>query len=224
MKRISPRIFVFLLLAVPGSAQEIKWPVFFLHYDGGTEIEELEDESEDETLFDSQRHKLTFRIKEQWSKDFTTNLYTTVLFKLYDDSNDNYRYFYLNPNYVWDITDRLRWTSEFRSKWIRYEGLDSENNPKDLTSLRVKTELTYKLLEQLKVIPSFQSLFDLYENSEKIQQIYTAGLRFESRINPQVRLNARYRAILRAPLGSQSTVAGQDKHEFGINLSWDPNK
>jgi hypothetical protein len=224
MKRICPWIFVFLLLAVPGSAQEIKWPVFFLRYDGGTEIEELEDEPEDEPLFDSQRHKLTFRVKEQWSNDFTTNLYTAVLFKLYNDSNDNYGYFYLNPNYVWDITDRLRWTSEFRSKWTRYEGLDSENKSKDLTSLRVKTELTYKLLEQLKIIPSFQSLFDLYENSEKIQQIYTAGLRFESRINPRVRLNARYRAILRAPLGSQSTVADEDKHEFGINLSWDPNK
>jgi hypothetical protein len=224
MKRICPWIFVFLLPAVLGSAQEIKWPVFFLRYEGGTEIEELEDEPEEESLFDSQRHKLTFRVKEQWSNDFTTNLYTTVFFKLYNDPDDNYRYFYLNPNYVWDITDRLRWSSEFRSKWTRYDGLDSENNSKDLTSLRVKTELTYKLLEQLKIIPSFQSLFDVYENSEKIQQIYTAGLRFESRINPQVRLNARYRAILRAPLGSRSTVAGEQKHEFGVNLSWDPNK
>jgi len=224
MKRICPWIFVFLLPAVLGPAQEIKWPVFFLRYEGGTQIEELEDEPEEESLFDSQRHKLTFRVKEQWSNDFTTNLYTTVFFKLYNDPDDNYRYFHLNPNYVWDITDRLRWSSEFRSKWTRYDGLDSENNSKDLTSLRVKTELTYKLLEQLKIIPSFQSLFDLYENSEKIQQIYTAGLRFESRINPQVRLNARYRAILRAPLGSRSTVAGEDKHEFGVNLSWDPNR
>ena len=224
MKRICPWIFVFLLPAVLGPAQEIKWPVFFLRYEGGTQIEELEDEPEEESLFDSQRHKLTFRVKEQWSDDFTTNLYSTVFFKLYNDPDDNYRYFYLNPNYVWDITERLRWSSEFRSKWTRYDGLDSENNSKDLTSLRVKTELTYKLLEQLKIIPSFQSLFDLYENSEKIQQVYTAGLRFESRINPQVRLNARYRAILRAPLGCGSTVAGENKHEFGVNLSWDPNK
>jgi hypothetical protein len=222
MKRICP--WILILTAVLGSAQEIKWPVFFLRYEGGTEIEELEDEQEDESLFDSQRHKLTFRVKEQWSNEFTTNLYTAVLLKLYDDSDDNYRYCYLNPNYVWDITDRLRWTSEFRSKWTRYNELDSENNSKDLTSLRVKTELTYRLLEQLKIIPSFQSLFDLYENSEKLQQVYTAGLRFESRINPQVRLNARYRAILRAPLGPGSTVAREDKHEFGVNLSWDPNR
>lgn len=222
MKRIC--LWIFILTAVLGSAQEIKWPVFFLRYEGGTEIEELEDEQEDESLFDSQRHKLTFRVKEQWSNEFTTNLYTAVLLKLYDDSDDNYRYCYLNPNYVWDITDRLRWTSEFRSKWTRYNELDSENNSKDLMSLRVKTELTYRLLEQLKIIPSFQSLFDLYENSEKLQQIYTAGLRFESRINPQVRLNARYRAILRAPLGPGSTVAREDKHEFGVNLSWDPNR
>jgi len=222
MKRISFWIIVFLLLAVPGSAQEIKWPVFFLRYDGGTQFEQLNEE--DESPFDSQRHKITFRIKEQWNDQFTTNLYTAILFKLYEEPSDNYRYFYLNPNYIWDISDRVRWTSEFRSKWTLYNELDSYNKSKDLTSLRAKTELTFKLLEQLKMIPSFQGVFDLYENSEKIQQIYTAGLRFESRINPQVRLNGRYRAILRAPLGAESTVAGEDKHEFGINLSWDPNK
>jgi hypothetical protein len=213
---------VFLLLAIVGSAQEIRWPVFFLRYDGGTEIEETEEE--DESPFDSQRHKFTVRIKEQWSDEFTTNISTAVLFKIYDLSSDNYRYFYLNPNYIWDITDRLRWTSEFRSKWTLYNETDSEGKSKDLTSLRAKTELTYKLLAQLKIIPSFQSVFDLYENSEKIQQIYTAGLRFESRINPQFRLNGRYRAILRAPLGSDSTVARENQHEFGVNLSWDPNK
>jgi hypothetical protein len=226
MKRISLWTTVFLLPAVLASAQEIKCPVFFLRYEGGTEIEELEDEpdDEDESLFDSQRHKITLRIKEQWSNEFTTNLYTAVLFKLYDEPSDNYRYFFLNPNYIWDITDRLRWTAEFRSKWTLYNELDSYDKPKDLTSLRVKTELTFKLLDQLKIIPSFQSVLDLYENSEKIQQIYTAGLRFESRINPQVHLNGRYRVILRTPLGPESTVVGEDKHEFGINLSWDPNK
>lgn len=222
MRRISLWIVVFLLLAVLGSAQEIKLPVFFLRYDGGAEFEELEEE--DESPFDSQRHKITFRIKEQWGDGFTTNLYTAVLFKLYDDPSNNYWYCYVNPNYIWDITDRLRWTSEFRSKWTLYNELDSDNNSKDLTSLRAKTELTFKPLEQLKIIPSFQSVFDLYENPEKVQQIYTAGLRFESRINPQVRLTGRYRAIMRASLGPESTVAGEDKHEFGLNLSWDPNK
>ena len=226
MRRISPVVTVFLLLTAFSWAQEIKLPVFFLRYDGGAEFEELADvpEEEDESPFDSQRHKITFRIKEQWSDDFTTNLYTAVLFKLYEEPSDDYSYFYLNPNYIWDITDRLRWTSEFRSKWTRYNEPDSENKSKDLTSLRLKTELSFKLIDQLKIIPSFQSVFDLYENSEKVQQIYTAGLRFESKISPQVHLNGRYRAIVRTPLGSESMVVSEDKHEFGINLSWDPNR
>jgi hypothetical protein len=223
MKRIYLWGILFLLTAVLGSAQGIKWPVFFLRYDRGTKFEESEDE--EESLLDYKRDKITFRIKEQWSDDFTTNLYTTYFLKRYDESSDSdYWYFYLNPNCIWDITDRVRWKLEFRSKWTVYDGLDSEYESKDLTSLRVKTELTYKVLKQLKIIPSLQSVFDLYDNLDKRQQIYTAGLRFESRINPQVRLNARYRAILRAPLGTPSDVVGVDKHEFGINVSWDPNK
>lgn len=222
MKRISPWIILFVLLAVLAPAQEIKRPVFFLRYDGGTKFEEAE--YEEESYLDYQRHKITFRIKEQWSKDFTTNLYSTFFLKLYDEpSSTDYWYFYLNPNYIWDITDRVRWTSEFRSKWKWNINTGAEDDL-DLTSLRAKTELTFKVLKQLKIIPSFQSVFDLDSSPQDSQQVYTAGLRLESRINPQLRLNARYRAIVRAPLGESSDVSEEDKHEFGINLSWDPNK
>jgi hypothetical protein len=222
MKRIAPWIIFFVLLTVLAPAQEIKRPVFFLRYDGGTKFEQ--EEEEEDTYLDYHRHKVTFRVKEQWSDDFTTNLYTTFFLKLYDQpSETDYWYFYLNPNYSWDITDRVRWKSEFRSKWI-WNYHPEAQDALDLTSLRAKTELTFKVLEQLKIIPSFQSVFDLDSNREDSQQIYTAGLRLESRINPQLRLNARYRAIVRAPLGEPSDVSGEDKHEFGINLSWDPNK
>jgi hypothetical protein len=224
MKRISLWITVFVLLAVLAPAQEIKRPVFFLRYDGGTKLERLDEEDDEESAFDYQRHKITFRIKEQWSDDFTTNLYTTFFLKLYDESSGtDYWYFSLNPTYIWDITDRVRWTSEFRSKWIWNYNPEAEDDL-DLTSLRAKTELTFKVLKQLKIIPSFQSVFDLDSSPQDRQQVYTAGLRVESRINPQLRLNARYRAIVRAPLGEPSDVSGEDKHEFGINLSWDPNK
>jgi hypothetical protein len=223
MRRISLLIIVLLLPASVGSAQEIKLPVFFLRYDGGAQIEELEDE--EEPVLDYRRDKITFRIKEQWSDEFTTNLYTAVFSKRCDNPSEDYRYFYLNPNCVWDITDRLRWTSDFRSKWIWEFDPSGEDYDLDLTSLRVKTELTYKLLEQLKIIPSFQSVFDLFATPEDNRQIYTAGVRFESRINPQVHLNGRYRIVLPAPLGAQSAFADDDvEHEFGINLSWDPNK
>ena len=215
MKRISLWIVFFAFLAVLGSAQETKRPVFFLRYDGGTKSEEAEDE--EESVLDYQRHKITLRIKEQFSDDLTINLYTTSFLKLYNQgSGTDYWYFYLKPNCIWDITDRVRWTTELRSKW-KYDFDSGGDYHLDITSLLAKTELTVKLLEQLKIIPSFKSAIDLYENPETVQQIYTAGLRFESRINPQIRLNGRYRVILPVPLG-------EDKHEFGINLSWDPNK
>jgi len=215
MKRISLWIVCFALLAALASAQEIKRPVFFLRYEGGTKSEESEDE--EESLLEYQRHKITLRIKEQFSDELTINLYTTAFLKLYDDPGDtDYWYFYLKPNCIWDITDRVRWTTEFRSKW-KYDFDSGSDYHIDITSLLAKTELSVKLLEQLKIIPSFKSVIDLYENPQTVEQTYTAGLRFESRINPQVRLNGRYRVILPVP-------PDPEKHEFGINLSWDPNK
>ena len=145
--------------------------------------------------------------------------------KLATNASESYSYFYLNPNCVWDISDRLRWTSDFRSKWKWDYDTNDNSYYLGLTSLRVKTELTYKILAQLKIIPSFQSVFDFADDTDYDRQIYTAGLRFESRINPQVRLNGRYRIILPVLLDAQRTITyGEVEHEFGVNLSWDPNK
>ena len=226
MNKILSLIPVFVLLSVLCSAQEIKLPVFFLRYDGGVGSEEIEPEESEEKEVEpsSQRHKITLRIKEQWSDSLTTNLYTAVSRKEYFLQSGSYTYFYINPDFVWDITDRVRWSSTIRSKWTWYDELDSYGESKDLTSLLAKTELTLKVLDQLKLTPSFRGVFDLYRNEEKIQQTYTAGLRVESRINPEVRLSGRYRGILRVPCGAESTVGVRFNNEFGINLSWDPNK
>lgn len=226
MNKILSWIPVFVLLTVLCSAQEIKLPVFFLRYDGGVGSEEIEPEEgeEEEVEPSSQRHKITLRIKEQWSDSLATNLYTAVSRKEYFLQSGSYSYFYINPDFVWDITDRVRWSSAFRSKWTWYDELDSYGESKDLTSLLAKTELTLKVLDQFQLIPSFRGVFDLYRNEEKIQQTYTAGLRVESKINPEVRLSGRYRGILRVPLGAESTISDRFNNEFGINLSWDPNK
>jgi len=226
MNKILSWIPVFVLLTILCQAQEIKLPVFFLRYDGGVGSEEMEPEEgeEEEVEPSSQRHKVTLRIKEQWNDSLATNLYTAVSRKDYFLQSGSYTYFYINPDFVWDITDRVRWSSAFRSKWTWYDELDSYGESKNLTSLLAKTELTLKVLDQLKLTPSFRGVFDLYRNQEKIQQTYTAGLKVESRINPEVRLSGRYRGILRFPLGAESTVGVRLNNEFGINLSWDPNK
>jgi len=59
--------------------------VFFLRYDGGAGSEEIEPEDIEEEQLEpsSQRHKLTLRIKEEWSDSLTTNLYTAVARKEY---------------------------------------------------------------------------------------------------------------------------------------------
>lgn len=76
----------------------------------------------------------------------------------------------------------------------------------------------------MKLIPFLQGVFDLYQNEEKSQQTYTAGLGVESRLSGAWRLNGRNRGIAHVPLGPESTVADRFNQEFGLNLSWDPNK
>jgi hypothetical protein len=212
-------------LALPTPAQDMKLPVFFLRYDGGVGSERIEPEDVEEELFEtsSQRHKVTLRIKEQWSDGLITNLYTAVARKQYFLQSGSYSYFYLNPDFAWDLTDRLRWSTSFRSKWTFYDELDSSGDPKDFTSLWVKTEFSLRLLKELKLVPFLQGVLDVYENEESTQQTYVAGLGVESRLPGSWRLAGRYRGIVRLPLGPESMAAERFNQEFGLNLSWDPN-
>jgi hypothetical protein len=226
MRRMAVYLAGICLVAAQAWAEEIRLPELFLYYDGGAGSQEIDAEETEEQEMEpySQRHRVTLRIKEQWSDSLTTNLYSAISRKLYLRQNGSYTYFYLNPEYVWDVSDRLRWRSEFRYKRTWYDEPDAGGESKDLNSLLAETEITWKALERLKITPFLRGVFDLYENPEKVQQIYTAGLSFESKINPAVRLSGRYRAIAQVPLGDESTVSNRFNNEFGVNLSWDPNR
>ncbi len=76
----------------------------------------------------------------------------------------------------------------------------------------------------MKLVRFLQGVFDLYQNEEKAQQTYIAGLSVESRLGGAWRFTGRYRGIVRAPLGPESLVADRFNQEFRLNLSWDPNK
>jgi hypothetical protein len=217
--------FSLFLLSFQASAQDPKLPVFFLRYDGGVGSERIEPEDIEEERLEpsSQRHKVSLRIKEQWSEQLTTNLYTAVARKLYYLQPGNYAWFSLHPDFAWDITDRLQWSTGFRTKWTFYDEPDSGGDPLDFTNLLLRTECTLRLMRELKLVPFVQGALDLYENEEKSQQTYVAGLGVESRLRGDWRLIGRYRGILRLPLGPDSLVSGRVNHEFGVNLSWDPN-
>ncbi len=225
MKYCIALIIVLILLPLICPAQEMKLPVFFLRYDGGLGSEEIEPEEgeEEEMEASSQRYKVTLRIKEEWSDELTANLYTVVSRKEYFLQSGSYSYFYLNPDVAWEITDRIKWYTGFRSKFTFYDELDADGLSKDFTSLLAKTNFTFKPVDKLKIIPSFQSVFDLYQNQEKTQTTQTFGLSITSTID-NVRVGGRYKGILRYPLGEQSTIPIRFNNEFGVNVNWDPNK
>ena len=201
-------------------SDEIKWPVFFLKYDGGLGSEEIEEQEEIEPS--SYRHTVTFRIKEELGAALTANLYTAVSRKEYLLEKGSYTYTYLNPDIAWEITDTIKWYGVLRSKWTFYDEPDSKGLSKDLSSLSAKTNVTVKLLDALKLTPSVQGVFDLYENEEKTRQTYTFALGLDATLG-SVAVGANYRGILRYPLGEQSVVLARFNHEFGMDVSWDPN-
>jgi len=227
--RIAPlcALVLFQALLPPSAAvQPMRLPVFFLRYDGGTGWEEISPEEleQEQVESDSQRHKLTLRIKEQWSHAFLSDLYAAVSRKDYGADPGSYTYFYLNPDFQWDLGDRLQWSAAVRSKWTFYDELDEDDLPKDLTSLLARTELQLELADELKLTPYLQAVFDLYRNEAKAQHTYTAGLRLESRLGAAWRLSGRYRGIARWPLGAANDSPDRFNQEFGVNLSWDPNR
>jgi hypothetical protein len=212
---------VLLLASAWAFGQEAKLPVVALKYDGGYGSEEIEEEDQIEPS--SHRHTVLLRIKEELGEGFTVNLYSAVSRKEYLQEKGSYLYFYLNPDAIWYLTDRLRWYTALRTKWIFYDELDSDGKVKDYGSYLAKTDLTIKAAEGLKLIPSVQGIWDVYQNPEKSIQTYIAGLNITSQIAGWS-FSGRCRGTARFPLSPQSTALFRFNTEFGLSASWDPNE
>jgi hypothetical protein len=223
MKGSIVTIGAFVLLVtcngMPCYTDETKLPVFYLKYDTLLGSEETEEDIEQSTY----RHTVSLRVKEQFSKEFTTNVLTTYSRKEYLLEKGSYSYIAVNPYMTFDITDRVRWYQGVRSKWVYYDETDSEGESKDFNSLFFDTELIFKPIDNLRLTPSVKGVYDLFQNEEKTRQTYTFGFALNTRIE-NVHLGGRYRAVTRFPLSEESTVSKRFKNEFGASMSWDPNR
>jgi len=213
-------IIMLSLSCLFGWSEEPKLPVFTLKYDGALGSEETEEEDIEQS---SNRHTVSLRIKEELSKRLTASVITAFSRKEYLLQSGSYSYTYVNPTVTLDVSEKLRWTSGIRSKWIFYDEMDYEGNDKDFTSLRFDTSLIFRPIKELKLTPSVRGEYDLHTNETKTKQTYTLGFAIDARIS-SVTLGGRYRAITRLPLSPDSDVAFKLNNEFGAGLSWDPNK
>jgi hypothetical protein len=219
MKLIFTLIFVSMLLCGMVCADEAKLPVFYLKYDSSLVSEETEEDIEQSAV----RHTVSLRIKEQFSRVLTTNLLTSFSRKQYRLEKGSYSYVAVNPYVSWDVTDKVRIFQGFRSKWICYDEPDSEGLSKDFTSLLFDTRVIFKPIEEIKITPSVKGTYDLFENDEKTRQTYRFGMAVDTKIDG-VKVGGRYRAITRLPLKEESEVDLLFTNEFGVSVSWDPNK
>lgn len=223
MKRSFPHIGVFacllMTIGVTGYCDDMRLPVFYLKYDASLGSEETEEDIEQSNY----RHTMSLRIKEQFSKRFTTNVLTSYSRKEYLLEKGSYSYVAVNPYMTFDITDKLRWYQGARSKWVTFDETDSDGESKDFTSLFFNSKLIFKPISAIKLTPSVKGVYDLFENEEKTRQTYTFGFAVDTKID-NVRVGGRYRAIARLPLAEESTVTRRFNNEFGASLSWDPNK
>lgn len=222
--RIVP-IIASIFFLITSHARAIDLPVFYLKYDGGVgsqKIEQEQGEDEEQIEPSSYRNTINLRVKEQFSPIVTANLYTAFSRKEYLFDKGSYFYVYLNPDLAWQLTEAIKFYGGFRSKWTFYDELDSKGLSKNVNALLAKANLTFKLIDGLKLTPSFQTVFDLYENTAKLKQTYTFGINIDTKLD-HIALGAKYTGILQYPLGDQSTVAYLFNNQFRINLTWDPN-
>ena len=100
--------------------------------------------------------------------------------------------------------------------------LDSNDLPKNYTALRAKTQLTFKPIVGVKIIPLLQGAWNVYGNATKNRQTYDVGLGVDGRVG-QFILGADYRGAFRMALGTGSEVTDRFNHTFGVDVTWDPN-
>lgn len=217
--------------ARPAAQGEVRLPVVSLRYENGAGYRQmapdLEAEEDEEMEAYSERHKVTVRLKEQWSDDLTTNLYTILARKDSVEPSESYLYLILNPDLAWRLGPRVQWKAALRSKLTWLEPELSPDADLDLLGLLARTSLVLRLHQRLKLTPSLQGAFDLYQDpadAAKNAQVYTAGVLLESRLRPGLDLTGRFRGSYRYPLGEDSTVERLFNNEFALALSWDPNR
>ena len=135
-----------------------------------------------------------------------------------EDRAGSYNYYALDPEFIFKFSKRVRLEVGLRSKWYIYE-----NSANDYTDLMYKTAVTFKPIPSLSLTPSFKGTYSLYDDEERSKQTYVFGFGITSKFNAFI-LSGRYRGTLRNPLNSESTVTLDYYNEFGVGLTFDPNK
>jgi hypothetical protein len=201
-------------------ANDIKWPVFYLRYYGGTGSEESED---GELSSSSRRNSVSLRVKEELSRTAVANLWLFYSRKIYLAQSGSYAYFYAKPALNVDITDRFSFDTSLRTKWTAFDELDADGLPKDYMSLSSSVSSSFKPVRSTRLESSLQGSFDWYDNPVKSRQAYTFLFRITTVLN-KCTLGSYYRGIARFPFGNLSNELRRFTGEFGANFSWDPNE
>ncbi len=203
--------------------EQPKLPVFYLRYTGGVGFEEPDYEDAAALEPSSVRNSVSLRIKEELSRDLVGNLTLYYSTKEYKDGTADYSYFYLKPEMSVDLTDRVNLETELRSKWVSYEESASTTTPSDYLELTGGVATTYEPVRGTRITGLVRGGFDLYKDEAQSQQSWAAGLRVLSRLDG-VTLGASYRGTLYTALGAASTESASLTNEFGVSLTWDPNR
>jgi hypothetical protein len=203
--------------------QRAKLPVFYLRYTGGVGMEEPEYEDAAALEPSSVRNSVSLRIKEELSRAVVGNLTLYYSTKDYKDGTADYSYFYLKPEMSLDLTDRVTLETQLRSKWVSYDEAASAAASSDYLELSGGVATTYAPVRGTRITGLLKSGFELYENDARSQQTWAAGLRVLSRLDG-VTVGASYRGTLYTPLGAASEESTSLTNEFGVSLTWDPNR
>lgn len=197
-----------------------KKPVFTLNY--GMTYGSEEDDDINEIISDSIKHTINFRIKEEFSKDFYVNFPLHYVYKEFF-LDDSYYYIKFDPYMSLNLNSKLNFKFYVSSKWMDYANLDASGFSKDLTNFNIKFLTIYKILDNLKLTSYVKGDYNLFINSERRQQNYSAQIKAESTIE-SILISGTYTTKFYLPLGDESIKTSDFLNNFVINIEFNPNK
>jgi hypothetical protein len=196
-------------------------PVLSVRYEVAEGTDEDEDQGDLEPTF--LRHTAAFKATEEFTDRLRAELQVRYSRKDYFDGESDYSYLALDPAVRLQLGQRLGLALGLETKGVLFDELDTLGGSKDYLAVGGRLEADWKASPAVRLEAALRGVFDLHRNPAGSRQAYTLGLAAISRLGP-LSLGARYRAVSRLPLGSES-LEGVSFYQVGIiSASWDLNR
>ena len=162
-----------------------------------------EDEIEDLLLPASLKNSYSLRVKELFLDSLWDALRFRYAWKDYFSQTGDYSYYSIGNDLNWRPFDLLRFGFDTGLKRVSFADPDADLLSKDYLLLSGKLTGAYRILPSLTVDSWVKTSYFLYDVPAKSRGEYSLNVGLNSKLG-NWKLGARYRGVLRGPVGGES--------------------